>query len=85
MIRELFVIKSKLIHKVSSHLLDLVVWKCLENTSKDAFSLSISAIYVSHLAHPLYLLQRQFFRERALHIIVRGRPRVSGPDLDKKN
>lgn len=25
MIRELFVIKSKLIHKVSSHLLDLVV------------------------------------------------------------
>lgn len=37
MIRELFVIKSKLIHKVSSHLLNLVVWKCLGNTSKDDF------------------------------------------------
>lgn len=46
MIRELFVIKSKLIHKVSSHLLDLVVGKRLENASKHDFILQ-SLLFVS--------------------------------------
>lgn len=34
MISELFIIEAELIHKVSGHLLDLVVWESLEHTTE---------------------------------------------------
>lgn len=84
MLAELLVIETKLIHKVGSHLLDLVIGESLGWEEKDGQHLCSRRHFrsVDHCLHVCHLLERQVIGEGALYVVIlTGGVHVVGADL----